>query len=122
MLSFFPRDVLDEILNLIESVSGGFPSFSINPFALRMAKTPQSFGHFECNRVKMILQFSFIWTVLASEGSFNAHSNSSIFSSSITVFADFSLMTGTLKISTFLLCYIFAPGNKFMLKKMAKKV
>ena len=26
MLSFFPRDVLDEILNLIESVSGGFPS------------------------------------------------------------------------------------------------
>ena len=28
MLSFFPRDVLDEILNLIESVSGGFPSYS----------------------------------------------------------------------------------------------
>ena len=26
MLSFFPRDVLDEILNLIESVSEGFPS------------------------------------------------------------------------------------------------
>ena len=25
---FFPRDVLDEILNLIESVSGGFPSYS----------------------------------------------------------------------------------------------
>ena len=26
MLSFFPRDVLAEILNLIESVSEGFPS------------------------------------------------------------------------------------------------
>ena len=28
MLSFFPRGVLDEILNLIESVSEDFPSFS----------------------------------------------------------------------------------------------
>ena len=28
MLSFFTRDVLDEILNLIESVSEGFPSYS----------------------------------------------------------------------------------------------
>ena len=28
MLSFFPRDVLDEILNLIESVSEGFPFYS----------------------------------------------------------------------------------------------
>ena len=28
MLSFFPRDVLDEILNLFESVSEGFPTFS----------------------------------------------------------------------------------------------
>ena len=27
MLSFFPRDVLDETLNLIESVSEGFPSY-----------------------------------------------------------------------------------------------
>ena len=27
MLSFFPRDVLDEILDLIESVSDGFPSY-----------------------------------------------------------------------------------------------
>ena len=30
MLLFFPRDVLDEILNLIESVSDGFPSYSFN--------------------------------------------------------------------------------------------
>ena len=28
MLSFFPRGVLDGILNLIESVSRGFPSYS----------------------------------------------------------------------------------------------
>ena len=28
MLSFFPQDVLDEILNLIESVSEGFPTYS----------------------------------------------------------------------------------------------
>ena len=27
-MSFFPRGVLDEILNLIESVSEGFPSYS----------------------------------------------------------------------------------------------
>ena len=27
MLSFFPRAVLDEILNLIESVSEGFPTY-----------------------------------------------------------------------------------------------
>ena len=30
MLSFFPRGVLDEILNLIESVSEEFPSYSSN--------------------------------------------------------------------------------------------
>ena len=28
MLSFFPQGVLDEILNLIESVFEGFPSYS----------------------------------------------------------------------------------------------
>ena len=28
MLSFFPRGVLDEILNIIESVSEGFSSYS----------------------------------------------------------------------------------------------
>ena len=28
VLSFFPRGALDEILNLIESVSEGFPSYS----------------------------------------------------------------------------------------------
>ena len=29
VLSFFPRDVLDEILDLIESVSEGFPTYSL---------------------------------------------------------------------------------------------
>ena len=28
VLSFFPRDVLDEVLDLIESVSEGFPTYS----------------------------------------------------------------------------------------------
>ena len=36
VLSFFPRDVLDEILNLIESVSEDFPSYSCNLFGLKM--------------------------------------------------------------------------------------
>ena len=31
VLSFFPRGVLDEILNLIESVSEGFPSYFCVP-------------------------------------------------------------------------------------------
>ena len=30
MLAFFPRDVLDGILNLLESVSEGFPTYSCN--------------------------------------------------------------------------------------------
>ena len=41
MLFFFPRGVLDEILNLIESVSEGFPSYfwySLNfPGCLRLS-------------------------------------------------------------------------------------
>ena len=34
VLFFFPRDVLNEILNLIESFSEGFPSYSCTHFAL----------------------------------------------------------------------------------------
>ena len=30
VLSLFPQDVLDEILNLIESVSEDFPTYSLN--------------------------------------------------------------------------------------------
>ena len=39
MLSFFPRGVLDEILNLIESVSEEFPSYS---FMLSLSEDNQS--------------------------------------------------------------------------------
>ena len=34
VLSFFPRYVLDEILDLIESVSEGFPIYSLTRFIL----------------------------------------------------------------------------------------
>ena len=34
MLSVFPRDVLDEIWNLIESVSKGFPTYPSNSISL----------------------------------------------------------------------------------------
>ena len=42
VLSFFPRDVLDEILNLIESVSEDFPSYSsiAHNFSLSSARRP----------------------------------------------------------------------------------
>ena len=39
VLSFFPRDVLDEILNLIESVSEDFPSYSYHTIS-----SPGAFG------------------------------------------------------------------------------
>ena len=38
MLSFFPRGVLDEILNLIESVSEDFPSYSFKLYFLQKIK------------------------------------------------------------------------------------
>ena len=38
VLSFFPRDVLDEILNLIESVSEDFPSYSYTPLKFSLEK------------------------------------------------------------------------------------
>ena len=44
MLSFFPRGVLDGILNLIESVSEGFPSYFCGrpTLALSSALVPQT--------------------------------------------------------------------------------
>ena len=38
MLSFFPLGVLDEILNLIESVSEEFPSYSYTSNIIRIPK------------------------------------------------------------------------------------
>ena len=40
MLSFFPRGVLDGILNLIESVSEDFPSYSSRLISIRLRETP----------------------------------------------------------------------------------
>ena len=40
VLSFFPRDVLDEILNLIESVSEDFPSYSSRLISIRLGAAP----------------------------------------------------------------------------------
>ena len=39
LLSFFRRDVLDEILNLIESVSEGFPTYSYQGFLPTLTNT-----------------------------------------------------------------------------------
>ena len=47
VLSFFPRDVLDEILNLIESVSEDFPSYSLvflSPFFMKKILVVLSLG------------------------------------------------------------------------------
>ena len=42
VLSYFPRDVLDEILNLIESVSEDFPSYFYERNRVKVRSTP---GH-----------------------------------------------------------------------------
>ena len=47
VLSFFPRDVLDEILNLIESVSEDFPSYSLT-VGLLLLQTSNRVLAFEC--------------------------------------------------------------------------
>ena len=46
VLSFFPRDVLDEILNLIESVSEDFPSYSCQT---QFGSSPRRFGLYSQN-------------------------------------------------------------------------
>ena len=50
VLSFFPRDVLDEILNLIESVSEDFPSYSCSYFICKRFLSSR-----EANRKSQIL-------------------------------------------------------------------
>ena len=45
VLSFFPRDVLDEILNLIESVSEDFPSYSYSHLDDGLSHKQTSFSH-----------------------------------------------------------------------------
>ena len=45
VLSFFPRDVLDEILNLIESVSEDFPSYFYKPVRSQLCSFTKLYGH-----------------------------------------------------------------------------
>ena len=49
VLSFFPRDVLEEILNLIESVSEDFPSYSSNEYGI----TYRAFQHFSLSKISV---------------------------------------------------------------------
>ena len=56
MLSFFPRGVLDEILNLIESVSEGFPSYSYLQSTLIFCKTTDIFYATKENNVLNLTQ------------------------------------------------------------------
>ena len=44
MLSFFPRDVLDEMWDLIESVSEGFPTYSCSIMVLSHEKCLEEIG------------------------------------------------------------------------------
>ena len=48
MLSFFPRDVLDEILNLIESVSEGFQNSNFIAGCPKAALLFWLFSDFRC--------------------------------------------------------------------------
>ena len=72
MLSFFPRGVLDEILNLIESVSEGFPSYSFRTLdilthsELLVCNDYQGIGYVLCKHTS---------TLMPTENSFLASSN-----------------------------------------------
>ena len=58
VLSFFPRDVLDEILNLIESVSEDFPSYSHVIFL--QTQNPQFIApaHITCVNTSFVMEES----------------------------------------------------------------
>ena len=57
MLSFFPRDVLDEILNLIESVIEGFPSYSFISNKNRIKELLHYFFTFVLDEILNLSQF-----------------------------------------------------------------
>ena len=48
VLSFFPLDVLDEILDLDESVSEGFPTYSFITLILQLADLFKITEHAQC--------------------------------------------------------------------------
>ena len=60
VLSFFPRDVLDEILNLIESVSEDFPSYSSSAGASYNLDDSRARAYCAYSRCG----WGFVWTVL----------------------------------------------------------
>ena len=62
MLSFFPRGVLDEILNLIESVSESFPSYSclgcFQNFSLKSLLAEANKPSLYSRRLKLSMQYA----------------------------------------------------------------
>ena len=66
MLSFFPRHVLDEILNLIESISGGVPNYcfnvrcmgTLNILILEWQVFPKNDNDLEVNIIKLYINSS----------------------------------------------------------------
>ena len=64
VLSFFPRDVLDEILNLIGSVSEGFPSYSCRTSYVIAFSNKRKFYH-AVKTVTVLLhgKISFYWRI-----------------------------------------------------------
>ena len=64
VLSFFPRDVLDEILNLIESVSEDFPSYSLTVVVLHSCSSQQTETWDSCSIPCFCVHFSSAETVI----------------------------------------------------------
>ena len=58
VLSFFPRDVLDEILNLIESVSEDFPSYSCMFNIAHLSKLVVNFNLVLMSKPKYTVSFT----------------------------------------------------------------
>ena len=57
VLSFFPRDVLDEILNLIESVSEDFPSYFCHFFLNALFLLLASYMTQKCSSTSVLSLF-----------------------------------------------------------------
>ena len=57
MLSFFPRAVLDEILNLIESVSEGFPTYTSDEESFLNSPGSEVIKLFSCSTQQSMILF-----------------------------------------------------------------
>ena len=71
MLSFFPRDVLDWILDLIESVSEGFPTYSYSDLftILFLYNRKQKKNHNRKTEEKPLYQCTFVSFIKVSRKS-----------------------------------------------------